>query len=483
MKITLYILGGKTGQEALTDIGASCYLLVIEVYGQIYCYLIDSGMESNDDEAVTYAGPKDIHILQQQQFLIDAVLVSHAHRDHAAALATKAVTSRLKGTPEEGAPVISTLTTSSLLPFVLHDQVKVSGKRKEKLPYGQYEVHQIKKRAARGVVNEPRNIELVPGTIWVRVRPSAHIRGACSFIFIVKVGKRVVRIKFSGDYAVHSQLTTMGAPLPVEDDDYPDFLIFDCTNGGEDLTQGRCSEEEFWQYEMTRMADDNHNTVKAGGKAFDFAFSMDRSPTFARKLADLGLPVWLDGPSAIKLSNRMGLPEGSWCDRDLPVDMGSVRIAEHIFQPLDDSEPCAIVAPGGMGHGPAVEYFKRLLPQENCLVGSSGYQAHGTNGWRLGKTKRGEKVRLATDTDEGPVEVTVAARVEKYRATAHSLRGMAAKRIEHLLSRSQFLKSGTPILGLCHGATPALDWFERRFGGMKTFRQDRPEDRKIVLVE
>lgn len=293
----------------------------------------------------------------------------------------------------------------------------------------------------------------------------------------------MVKIMFSGDYCCHNQLTTAAAPLPP-DEWYPDIIAsFDCTNGAEDLTQGKCAEMDFWQREMSRMADDGHNTVKAGGKAFYWAFAMDRAATFARKLADLGLSVWLDGPSAIELTRRMALAEGSWCDRDLRLDMSPVRIAEHIFEPLYDPEPCGIVAPGGMGHGPAVEYFSRMLTQENVLVGSPGYQAYGTNGWRIGQVKRGEKVRLETDRDEGPIEVTVAARIEKYRPSAHSFRGMAAERIEQLLSRSQFRGSGLPILGLCHGSTPALDWFERRLSGITAFRQDRPTDRKIVLIE
>lgn len=477
MRVTLYILGGEVGPEALTELGASCYLLVIEIHGKTYSYLVDCGMETNDDAAVTYAAARDIHLLQN--FLIDDVFITHAHRDHAAALGIKQVMSRLK--PE--ARVIATQTTSNLLPWVLLDQTKVSTRRGEKLPYGSYEVYQLMQRMKRGIVQRPGVIELVPNTIWARHDPSAHIRGACSVTFKIRAGGKEVIIMFSGDYSTHAQLTTAAAPLP-QDGWYPDIIAsFDCTNGGEDLANGT-SEETFWQREMERMADDGHRTIKEGGKAFFYAFSMDRSATFAKKLADLGLPTWLDGPSAIELTRRLGIPEGTWCDNDLRVDMAGVRMAEHTFQPLEDDEPCAIVAPGGMGHGPAVEYFRNLLPRKNCLVGSSGYQAHDTNGWRIGQGRRGETVHLETDNNkEGPLDIMIAARTEKYRATAHSLPGMAAKRIEELLSRSRFVKNGTQVLGLCHGATPALDWFERRFAGIKTFRQDRPEDRKIVLVE
>lgn len=477
MRVTLYIIGGKVGEDALTELGASCYLLVVEVGGKTYCYLIDAGMESKDDSAVTYAGPRDLHVLQD--FEVDEVFLSHAHRDHVAALGLKAVMSRFK--PD--ARIIATRPTTTFLSYVLHDQVKVSDKRSEKRPYGQFEIHQLMKRAHRGVISEPRVFTLVPDVIDVLIWPSAHIRGGCSFIFRIRDGKKIVRIMLSGDYCTHNQLSTVAAPLPP-DEWYPDIIAsFDCTNGAEDLTSGTgVSEEQFWRYEMGRMADGGHNTVKAGGMAFYWAFALDRTPTFAKELANLGLLVWVDGRSAIELTHRMIAPEGSWCDSDQPLNMGAVRVAEHVFQPLQDEEPCAIVAPGGMGHGPAVEYFKQLLPRENCLVASSGYQAHGTNGWRVGQKKRGETVRLLLDGDEY-ADIVVAARVEKYRATAHSLRGMAARRIEELLSHSQFLNSGTPILGLCHGATPALDWFERRFSGMKTFRQDRPQDRRIVLVE
>ncbi len=475
MKVTMRRLGMKTGPAALDNFGASGDLLIAEVYGKTYCYLIDGGMETKDDEKVTWRGPMELDAILG--YTINDVLLTHAHRDHAGALAMKTVLNRLS--PD--ARVILTKTSAAFLPHVLLDQVKISSKREEKLPYGQYQVFDLMKRVKKGIVSEPRVLCLVPDAISVLVWPSAHIRGACSFIFLIQEGEKKVKIMFSGDYSTHNQLSTLAAPLPP-DDWYPDIIAnFDCTNGAEDLAQGK-SEVTFWQREMERMADDGHRIIKGGGKAFYYAFSMDRSQTFSRKLADLGLPVWLDGPSAQKLSHTMGSPEGMWCSSDQKLDMGPVCMTEYTYQPLDDPEPCGIVAPSGMGHGPAVEYFARLLPREDALVGSSGYQAHGTNGYRLKGKTRGDTVSLDVD-EKDSVKVTIAAEIKQYRATAHSLRGMAAERMEELLSRSQFLHANTPILGMTHGSSRAFDWFERRLAGIKTFRADRPEDREIVLVD
>lgn len=479
MKITLRRLGMKTGPEALANFGASCDLLIVEVNGNTYNYMVDGGMETKDDAEVTWRGPKELGALENYPAL-NGIFITHAHRDHAGAIPLKIVRDHL----HDDAWILGTVPTIGFLPFVWHDQCKVSAKRGERLPYGQFEIHNLRKRFR--AIPRPQVVELVPDAISVLVWPSAHIRGGCSYIFRVHEGTQEVKIMFSGDYCTHDQLTTAAAPLPP-DDWYPDIIAsFDCTNGAEDLTANTgVSEAKFWQHEMERMADDGHRTVKAGGKAFYYAFAMDRTPTFARRLADLGLTTWLDGPSAIELMRRMNGESGTWCDQDLAFNTSGVSVAERIFQPLEDEEPCAIVAPGGMGHGPAIKYFKHLLPRENCLVASSGYQAHGTNGWRIGQKPRGERVRLEVDGEE-LLDLTIAARTEQYRATAHSLRGMAARRMEELISRSQFRRAGIPLIGLTHGTSSALGWFTWRLDsqrGIVTFRSDRPADREIVLVD
>jgi len=161
-----------------------------------------------------------------------------------------------------------------------------------------------------------------------------------------------------------------------------------------------------------------------------------------------------------------------------------VSVADFTGEPLA-GEPCAIVAPSGMGHGPAAAYLEALLPNEKAVIGASGYAAAGTNIQKVIAAERGSKVKLQVqrEKEETTVNVRVAARCEQYRATAHGLRGQMAERAEELLQRSCLRNSGTPILGLTHGSSKAFDWFEWRLRGFKTFRSDRESDRNIVLYE
>jgi|GEM_PF-4385220 len=472
MNVRMRILGGKTGRSALHEIGASMYLLMVKVYGREYCYLIDAGMETNDDLEVSWRGPMDVAKLRYSP-MIDAAFATHAHRDHVAAFCLKEVRSRLK--PD--APLIATRTTSAFLPYVLHDQFRIAEKKDEKKPYGLKDIYEMTKRTRKGRIAKPEILELVPGAISVLVWPAGHIRGACSYFFKICEGSKEVVIMFSGDYALHDQLSTVAAPLPPEGW-YPDVIMsFDCTNGAEKLNS--------WKSEIERMADDGFTAVKAGSWFFTFAFAMDRCPTFASALAQKGLPVYLDGPSALSLGKVMASGNGFWCEGDRRVDMAGVRETEFYGEPVVLGEPSAIVAPSGMGHGPAAGYLVDLLQRENAVIGSSGYVAAGTNGRKVVNAKRGDTVRIETSENEEPVEVVVAARCEKYRATAHALREDAVTRIEELLARSSFrTRGGKPLVGLCHGSTRAYDWFQKNLDSrFRTIRADVEKDRDIELVD
>lgn len=474
MMVRMRTLGGRIGRWARKNLGASCYVIRIKVNGQWYAYMIDIGMEAGDELGLN-KGPVEIDKLKLLPML-NGIFITHAHRDHLAAIFLEEVYSRL--TPD--ACIFCTRPTNAFLPWVGNDQLKVSKKRGEKPPYGERDIMKVMGLVRRdSVITRPGYIDLVPGAIQVYVDRAAHMRGASCYYFVITEGKKRVVILFSGDYATHKQGSTLGAPLPPSEDLYPDVVIFDCTNGGEDLTHGKCAEAEFWQREIERMADRGHNTVKAGKTAFYWTFAMDRSQTYASELAKLGLPTYLDGPSAINYGKIMQSGDGFWCEGDVPLDMSDVKICDYVGQPLELGDPCAIVAPSGMCHGPAAGYTVELLGREGNLVAAAGFQAEGTNGYRVVKSKPGDKVRLETGDPEEPfVEVTVAANVDHFRNTGHSLRESGAKRAEVLLSKSKM-----PTFVCSHGTTGAFNWFERRLSGMRILRIDRERDRDVVLVD
>ncbi len=476
MKVRLVVLGGRKGKDARRDIGASCYLLLVEANGSTYTYMIDIGMESIEGEgAASWRGPIELGRLPEF-LMLDGVFITHAHRDHVAALFLQAVRSRLK----DGARVVCTRPTGAFLDYVGSDQIAVSKKKREPLPYSTRDVFWMTDEKRLYLVRKPEIIDLVPGVIRVLVGRPGHIRGACYYVFEIVEGKRFYRIMFSGDYCSHDQMTTLGAELPMAGW-FPDALIFDCTNGAEKLPS--------WKSEIERMANDGLNTVKSGHPFLTYAFAMDRCQTFARKLADLGLPVWMDGPSAKKLTDVIMSADGFWCEGDRPFNLNGVNVCEYAGQPLDLNDPVAIVTPSGMGHALAAEYAIELIGREGVTIGAAGFQAPGTNGFKIAKSKLGDKIKLLVNrpvegtrdewmTEE--VEVIVAARCEQYRATGHSLREEGANHAEMLLSRSW-----EPTFIGTHANSRALDWFEKRFSGgpmaFRRFRTDR--DRDIVLAD
>lgn len=466
MRVRRRTLGGRIGPNA-NDIGATCDLLEITVCGNTYHYLIDCGFDTTADETASWRTPVEFSALAGFP-KIDAMFLTHAHRDHVAGVCMRELTSRLK----DDAKVYMTKPTAAFLPYVLFDQLDVSGKRGEKLPYGTLDIIKFRRKVAP--IDKPQIVELVPGAIWALFWPCGHIRGSCSLIFLVQEGNQKVKVMHSSDYTVHDQLTVLGAPMPPPDW-LPDIIMsFDCTNGTQHL--------KTWRDEIERMANDGHNTVKQGGWAFFFAFAMDRSQTFAKKLFDLGLEVWLDGTSAMNFTKIIQSADGSWCDQDMPVrNLEGVKMCKYIGEALDN-EPAAVVSTSGMGHGPAVEYLLELLPRENALVGASGYVAPGTNGFRIINAKRGGTVKIEVEKNKF-VEVQVNARVEHYRATSHSLRKFGSKRAVDLLRNSQFKN---PPIVLSHGSSEAFNWFASEFklmSGLKVFRSDKAEDRDLVLFE
>ncbi|KKW17732.1 MAG: hypothetical protein UY60_C0033G0007 [Parcubacteria group bacterium GW2011_GWB1_50_9] len=473
MKVRLVVLGGRKGKDAKRDIGASCFLLLVEACGRTYTSMIDIGMESIEGEGVSWRGPIELARLPEFSML-DGIFLTHAHRDHAAALFLEAVRSRMK----KDAQVFCTRPTGAFLDYVGSDQIAVSKKKRERAPYTTRDIFWMTDKSRLRLVMKPEIIDLVPGVIRVLVNRPGHMRGACYFIFEITEGEKVFRVMFSGDYCVHDQMTTRGAELPPPGWS-PDAVVFDCTNGSEDLIP--------WKDEIKRMADQGHNTIKSGHHFLIYAFAMDRCQTFARTLADLGLPVWMDGPSAIKLASVLTSAEGFWCEGDHPFSMSGINICDYPGEPLERTEASAIVSPSGMGHALAAEYIIELIEQEEVVIGAAGYQAYGTNGYKVANSKQGDKIKLLVDRPvEGEpnewrtevVEVTVAAKCEQYRATGHSLRREGADHAEQLLSRSP-----SPAFIGTHANTRALDWFEKCLSGgaMRTFRTDR--DRDIVLAE
>lgn len=471
MHVRLLTLGGMFGPEANFSFGATCYLLIITLAGITRRYLIDCGMSGNVTDALTsWRPPIGMRMLENIPS-IDMILLTHAHRDHCAGIGLQEIVSRLA----PNAKIIGTRPTMAMLPYVLMEQSQISDQRREQPPYSLDEIYTLafdERRIHR--VMEPGVLELVPG-VEVLAMPSGHMHGSCFFIFRIKEGKKVVKIMFSGDYAVHRQDFLAGAARPPRAFS-PDIIAsFDCTNG--------LSQLHSWGREAMRFQRHAEYAMAQGEVSFCFASAIDRAHIVAQVLAQTGMPVYLDGaPSLLQFTRLFQTEEGSWSPNDPPLVLEGVEQCTSSGEALNYPAPCGIVAPSAQGHGPATRYLREFLPRENAHISAVGLLPPASNGYRIMRAQRGDKIMLVTE--DGPVEIVVNAHCEQYGMTTHSLPGPAIRRIHELLRHSCFLHvPDHPLVGLSHGRAGALDALENALSDMETFRTDNPLGRDIVLVD
>ena len=149
MEAWLYILGGRTGKRAQNDIGPSCYLLVIKIGGNVWVYMIDCGLGNGAEDVggmVSWNPPEDLWLLGQildslGKKSLDAVFLTHMHRDHVAGIALDIVQKYLS----EDTPIFCSQPTAAGLIHQLEDQINFSEARKNKgydetSPYGDLNV-------------------------------------------------------------------------------------------------------------------------------------------------------------------------------------------------------------------------------------------------------------------------------------------------------------------------------------------------------
>lgn len=486
LEIMLYILGGAYGPSAKTQLGASCDIIKIKRGKKVNFFMVDAGLDLGFDTGgasrILGNPPRDLNHLEEilDGHQIDHLLLTHAHTDHVGCAAFKPILENLA----DGNKIICTRPTAAFFSANLNNQLAQLKRQREagrieKLPFTTREVF-ITQRRLYDPILRPEPSEIADN-IWIYPPQAGHMRGACGYTFRIKYRKQDIKIMFSGDRACHDQLTTRGASPPPEEW-CPDILAsYDCTNGGEDLAHGG-GEATFWMQEMARLMAVVKQCRVRNEWFFASAFAMERFPTVARAIADIGLPVYGFSPSAYQNWKIMQSENGFWCGEDKSVDMTGVEFFEKLEDAATLEAPTALIASSGMGHGPAADCHYKFLPMKNAVDANTGFAAEDTNNFRIANAKYGEEVLLRLQSSGGEEEIPVRmfARREKFRLTAHSPRGMAVNDIIKLLRHSQFKK---PRVGLKHGPTPALDWFESRLSSdFDTFRQDKLEDRCIRLL-
>jgi uncharacterized protein len=357
------------------EVGRSCMLLSTPESRII----IDCGVNvGSDDSATPYLYVPEVYPLNQ----IDAVVLTHAHLDHAG------LVPMLYKYGYEG-PIYCTPPTRDLAVLLQLDYIEIAGREGKRLPYDSSMVREALKHTI--TLNYGDVTDIAPDT-KLTMHNAGHILG--SSIAHFHIGDGLYNVAFTGDQKF--ERTRLFDPAVCN---FPrlETLVTEATYGGTNSTQPSRKEAEVALMNVVK------ETINKGGKVIIPAFSVGRSQevmvvleeAIRKKVID-EVPVCLDGMIYEATAIHTTYPEYLNNDlRDLIFHKGINPFLAQCFVKVEtpkqrteiiEGPPCVILATSGMlNGGPVLEYLKRLGPDEKNTLVIVGYQAEGTLGRRIQK--------------------------------------------------------------------------------------------------
>jgi len=357
------------------EVGRSCMLLSTPESRII----IDCGINvGSDDSATPFLYVPEVYPLNQ----IDAVVLTHAHLDHAG------LVPMLFKYGYEG-PIYCTPPTRDLFVLLQLDYIEVAGREGKRLPYDSTMIREALKHTI--TLNYGDVTDIAPDT-KLTMHNAGHILG--SSIAHFHIGDGLYNVAFTGDFKF--ERTRLFDPAVCN---FPrlETLVMEATYGGANSLQPSRKEAEI---NLTKVVSE---TVSRGGKVVIPAFSVGRSQevmvvleeAIRKKVID-EVPVYLDGMIYEATAIHTTYPEYLNNDlRDLIFHKGINPFLAKCFVQVEtpkqrteviEGPPCVILATSGMlNGGPVLEYLKRLGPDEKNTLVIVGYQAEGTLGRRIQK--------------------------------------------------------------------------------------------------
>jgi KH/beta-lactamase-domain protein len=357
------------------EVGRSCMLLSTPESRII----IDCGVNvGSDDSATPYLYVPEVYPLNQ----IDAVVLTHAHLDHAG------LVPMLYKYGYEG-PIYCTPPTRDLAVLLQLDYIEIAGREGKRLPYDSTMVREALKHTI--TLNYGDVTDIAPDT-KLTMHNAGHILG--SSIAHFHIGDGLYNVAFTGDQKF--ERTRLFDPAVCN---FPrlETLVTEATYGGTNSIQPSRKEAEVALMNVVK------ETISKGGKVIIPAFSVGRSQevmvvleeAIRKKVID-EVPVCLDGMIYEATAIHTTYPEYLNNDlRDLIFHKGINPFLAQCFVKVEspkqrteiiEGPPCVILATSGMlNGGPVLEYLKRLGPDEKNTLVIVGYQAEGTLGRRIQK--------------------------------------------------------------------------------------------------
>jgi metallo-beta-lactamase family protein len=383
---------------------------------------------------------------------LDAVVLSHAHIDHAGRLPMLAREGYRKS-------IWTTPATRDLSAYMLADSAHIQEKDAEHLSR-RNKFHEPPLYSARDAANivgamvgvpYHRPMEILPG-IGVTFVEAGHILGSASVVVECQDGGKTKRLVFSGDVG--------RAGLPIIRDPEPpsgaDVVILESTYGNRDHTSVDGARD--------RLAEVVRTTAARGGRVLIPAFAVGRTQEIVYDLHALAharkipqLPIFIDSPLAIDATSVFEMhPDAFDPTEDLVQRVRDLFRFELVRYTRDASEskllntmhgPMVIIAASGMMESGRI--LHHLLhgasnPRNTILV--VGFQAEHTLGRRI--VERQPSIRVFGE------EIPLRAQVEILNGySAHADR----RELRQWMLNVRDLGSGAPPVYLVHGEPPAQD--------------------------
>jgi metallo-beta-lactamase family protein len=391
---------------------------------------------------------------------IDAIVLSHAHIDHAG---------RLPFLAREGyrGPIHATPATHDLCAIMLADSAHIQEKDADFLARRHrafveplYEQQDVIHTMAL-FTGEPygRPFEVVPGVRATFVE-AGHILGSASVVLECEEGGRHVRLVFSGDVG--------RAGLPIIRDPAPpsgaDAVIMESTYGNRD--------HEPIGDMRGRLATIVSETAARGGRILVPAFAVGRTQELLYDLHVLArenriprIPIYIDSPLATAATGVFAAHPEVFDGSEHLVravddlfDFGLVHFTEDVNESkaLNAARgPMVIIAASGMAEsGRILHHLAVGAPDDRTTILIVGFQAEHTLGRRI--VERRPMLKIFGE------EVPLRARVEILNGySAHADRGELTRWIDAVRAGS----SQAPRLWLVHGEHEAQEALASSLGG------------------
>ena len=393
------------------EIGASSTLIEIEGTH----ILVDAGIRMGPDEDSQLPDFPEFDEIR----MLDAVLLTHVHTDHTAALPV------LETNLSANVKTYCTPPTKAITRVLLEDSARrMCREEREKGKHPRYtrdDVTAALKRMELVSWLKPVSVSNSVKATWI---PAGHILGA-AMIYIEGESESIL---ITGDVSITEQLTVPGVKVPGWCK--PDVMVMESTYGDR-------LHEVSREQEAKRLVEDVAKVIEAGDQVLIPAFAVGRSQEVILILKRAmeckqipKFPVYVDGmvQQVNNIYSRFSVELPREFQRK--VEQGEDLFYSDVVEKVEcDNKresilregPCCIVASSGMLIGGKSSFYAaRLASDPKNLIAITGHQAPGTPGealWDWAKAGRPPD-QMWQLKDQDPVRMRC--QVGKYTLSAHA---------------------------------------------------------------